>query len=544
MTIQTKTVQRGFGSRDTPPPAVIALDDILIGNDVLELVSSAMYVDPMTVYREYIQNAADAVDDARRQGVLGTEQTGRVDIAIEPSTRSVRIRDNGIGVAWPDFARRLTALGASTKRGTSARGFRGVGRLAGLAYAQELIFRSRVAGEDVVSELRWDCRGLKTALRSAEPSNDVAHLIRTVASLRRIDAAGYPDRFFEVELKGMLRLRSDRLMSPVAIAEYLSQVAPVPFAPEFRFGAEITAALRPAVDLGELDIRIEGLETPVYRPHRDQFVDEKHAINFDGVDIIAVPGIDGEVAAIAWVLHHEYEGAIPNGALIKGLRLRSGNVQVGDHALLEDLYPEPRFNVWSVGEVHVIDRRVVPNGRRDHFEQNTHFHNLVNHLTPTAREIARRCRTSSIKRRWLREFELHREAVDQKISVIAQGSLSVTHCETLVASAETGLERMEGIAAMKALADERPEELISVIAELRTRMAAVANEELPETSPLARMPSEQRSMYEHLFGLIYECSANRVAAKALVDRILVRLQAQRNYDEAAIEPIVEVHDRP
>ena len=352
----TKAVQRSAGLQGASSLDIIEIQDVVIGNDVLELVSSAMYVDPMTVYREYVQNAADAIDDARRQGVLGAGEAGRVDIAIEPSTRSVRVRDNGSGVAWPNFARKLTALGASAKRGTSARGFRGVGRLAGLAYAQELIFRSRVAGEDVVSELRWDCRGLKAALRAADVGNGVAGLIRSIASLRRVDAAGYPDRFFEVELKGMLRLRSDRLMSPAAVAEYLSQVAPVPFAPEFKFGAEITAALRSVVDLGELDIRIEGLGAPVYRPHRDRFVDEKHAIAFEGVEVITIPGIDGDVAAIAWILHHEYEGAVPTGALIKGLRLRSGNVQVGDHALLEDLYPEPRFNVWSVGEVHVVDR--------------------------------------------------------------------------------------------------------------------------------------------------------------------------------------------
>jgi hypothetical protein len=46
------------------------IEEIVIGKDVLELVSSAMYVDPLTVYREYIQNAADAVDDAKRRGEI------------------------------------------------------------------------------------------------------------------------------------------------------------------------------------------------------------------------------------------------------------------------------------------------------------------------------------------------------------------------------------------------------------------------------------------------------------------------------------------
>jgi len=69
--------------------------------------------------------------------------------------------------------------------------------------------------------------------------------------------------------------------------------------------------------------------------------------------------IDGNLAAIAWVVHHGYYGALPMKALVKGLRLRSGNVQVGDHALLESMFTETRFNGWAIGEVHVIDKKVM-----------------------------------------------------------------------------------------------------------------------------------------------------------------------------------------
>ena len=376
------------------------LSEVVIGKDVLELVSSAMYVDPMTVYREYVQNAADAVDAARAAGLLAPHEPGRVEIAVEPGSRTVRIRDNGCGVPFQEFGRKLVALGGSAKRGTRARGFRGVGRLAGLGYAQEVVFRSRAPGEDKVSELRWDCRRLKAALREAGEDTGVTDLIRSLTKLQRVDAENFPERFFEVEMCGIVRLRNDRLVSPAAMGDYLSQVAPVPFSPEFRFGAELTDRLSPHVELGVIDIRINGAGTPIngagtpiYRPHRDRFsFNEGQSISFDGLSVTEIPGIDGDVAAIAWILHHEYEGAVPTETSVKGLRLRTGNVQVGDHALLEDLFPEARFNAWSVGEVHVIDRRIVPNGRRDHFEQNAHFHNLMNHLAPVAREIARQCR--------------------------------------------------------------------------------------------------------------------------------------------------------
>ena len=388
------------------------LPEIVIGKDVLELVSSAMYIDPMTVYREYIQNAADAVDAARAAGALPSGEPGRVEISINAETRTVKIRDNGCGVSFRDFGRKLTALGGSAKRGTPTRGFRGVGRLAGLGYAQELIFRSRVPPESEISQLSWDCRHLKATLREASDDTDVADLIRKLTTLGCVEIDDAPERFFEVEMRGIIRLRNDRLMSPSAISEYLSQVAPVPFSPEFSFSEELAKALSRHVDLGDLDIRINDADEPIYRPHRDSFsFDSKQCVNFDTLDLIEIPGIDGNIAAAGWVLQHEYEGAVPTETLVKGLRMRAGNIQVGDRVLLEELFPEPRFNGWSVGEVHVIDRRIVPNGRRDHFEQNAHFHNLVNHLTPTARDIARRCRTSSVRRKCNREFEILTQSV-------------------------------------------------------------------------------------------------------------------------------------
>ena len=500
------------------------LSEIVIGKDVLELVSSAMYVDPMTVYREYIQNAADAVDAARAAGTLTAEEPGRVHISVDPETRTVRLRDNGCGIPFQDFGQRLTALGASAKRGMLMRGFRGVGRLAGLGYAQELVFRSRVPGEVHVSQLRWDCRRLKAALRDASDDTGVADLIRRVTSLERVEIDDAPERFFDVEMRGIIRLRNDYLMSPLAISEYLSQVSPVPFSPAFRFGPELDEALSRHLELGELDIRINDADEPVYRPHRNSFsAAGKQRINFDSLNFLEIPGLDRDVAAVAWVLHHEYEGAVPTGTLVKGLRLRTGNIQVGDHVLLEDLFTEPRFNGWSVGEVHVIDRRIVPNGRRDHFEQNAHLQNLLNHLAPTARDIARRCRTGSVRRKWEREFEGYAQSVEETTGIITQGSASRRKLQRLALSAEQTLLRMSKVAGMDLLADSASER-IRRIETLRERLSEAMNDDAVVSSPLMRLPEAQRKRYEHFFDLVYECSVNRSAAKALIDRILLQLE--------------------
>ena len=498
--------------------------EITIGPDVLELVSSAMYVDPMTIYREYVQNAADAIDAAREGGILAPEEPGRVDIAIGSQARSVRIRDNGCGVPSEAFGRRLLALGGSEKRGTAARGFRGVGRLAGLGYAREVIFRASAAGETATSELRWNCRELKAALRTPGNAGSVADVIRSVTALEQEDGADTTEHFFEVELKGVVRLSKDQLCSPSSVGAYLGQVAPVPFAPDFRFGTEITDAISRHMDPGTLLIRINGATEPVWRPHRDRVVcDDKRQVAFENVDVVELPGIDGKVAAIAWVLHHEYDGALPNGTMVKGLRLRSGNMQVGGHTLLEDLFTETRFNGWSVGEVHVLDRRIVPNGRRDQFEQNAHYHNLLNHLVPTARAIARRCRTSSVRRKWEREFEIHARITEEKLAIVEQGSIGKSERQRMALEVEKLLLKMGKINEMKIL-EERASEGAARLSGLRAKLASLLDDKVEAASPLARLPDTKRRTYERFFELIYACSANRIAAKSLVDRILMQLE--------------------
>ena len=500
------------------------LPEIIIGKDVLELVSSAMYIDPMTVYREYIQNAADAVDAARTDGTLPADESGRVDISVDPEMRTVRIRDNGCGLPFRDFIQELTALGGSTKRGTSTRGFRGVGRLAGLGYAQELIFRSRRPGENEISQLRWDCRHLKAALREAPYDVSVADLIRQVTTIERAEVDNAPERFFEVEMRGIIRLKNDRLISLLAISEYLSQVAPVPFSRAFQFGAEISQALSGHVDLGELEIRVNGTDEPIYRPHRDRLnVNGNRRLTFNDLTVIEVPGLDDGVSAVAWILHHEYSGAIPTATLVNGLRLRSGNIQVGGHVLLEDLFSEPRFNSWSVGEVHVVDRRIVPNGRRDYFVQNSHFNNLLNHLGPTARDISRRCRTNSVRRKWERQFELCAQSTADSISIIVQRSTNREKRQQLALVTEQTLIRMDSIARKDLLANTAYD-LHDRIQMLREQLRTAMKDDVVVSSPLMRLSETERRLYEDFFALIYECSTSRATAKALIDRILLKIE--------------------
>lgn len=503
-------------------------EDIVIGKDILELVSAAMYLDPLTVVREYVQNAVDAIDEAEGAGLYAGKEKPRVDIVVDLAERKLQIRDNGIGVNNAGFARRLTAFGASKKRGSRARGFRGVGRLSGLGYCQELIFRSRSHGDSHVLELAWDGRRFKQILLDPQYKGDLNQVVQDVATLTTVSGTGYPKHFFEVELRGLARHKNDVLMNEHEIEHYLAQVAPVPFHAEFRFGLHIEEFLRKHGISQSYDIFVTTTANSdmepkqVFRSYRDTFaVFGGRKDRFANVDFFEVPGIDGSLAAVGWTLDHNYFGAIPRSEGIKGFRLRSGNIQVGSDDIVADVFPEPRFNSWMVGEIHVITPKLVPNGRRDAFETNAHYLNLQGHIAAYAKTVAKTCRDKSKARNQERRFNFEAEKIEGKLKLVRRASLPGTIKNKL------RKEITSHVKVLEKLVFSIPESKIrNKFEHLLVRIKAKVGRNLDEVvlkDPLARLPKPKQILYRQVFELIFECSPNRNVAGALVEKLLIKL---------------------
>lgn len=497
--------------------------EIVIGKDILELVTSAMYIDPLTIFREYVQNAADSIAEARDTHILGSGDEGRVELTLDVVERKVRIRDNGTGVPNGEFGKRLTALGGSKKRGTSARGFRGVGRLAGLGYCQSLVFRSRSVGDPVVNELRWDCRAFKKMVTDTSYDGDVEDLIRSVASIAELPGEDYPEHFYEVELVKPIRIKNDLLLNREEIGSYLGQIAPVPFHPDFLFGEQIKDRIKEYGDLEEINIYVDGAETPIYRPYRNEFlVAEIKTDYFTDVEFRTIDGLAGEKAAIAWLLHHGYLGAIPVGPGIKGLRARQGNIQVGDHKIFSEAFPESRFTSWTVGEVHIFDQKIIANGRRDDFEQNAHYNHLLHQLTGVGDHIARICRSNSLVRNRIKSFDIGSTKVEEKLTILEQGAVSKKEAENIVEDIQSIMFEIQKTASSSVLSEESRSSLIQRHHILDRRLKK-AKTRAADFDPMKKLSNKEQEVLKKVVKLVYECSANRVAAKSLVDRMLARI---------------------
>src|ERR1035441_3416915 len=88
-------------------------EPVVVGKDILELLSSAMYVDPLSIFREYIQNAADSLDEATDLGSSSKGWEPAIHITIDPVARTATIADTGAGVPRASFINTLTSIGGS-----------------------------------------------------------------------------------------------------------------------------------------------------------------------------------------------------------------------------------------------------------------------------------------------------------------------------------------------------------------------------------------------------------------------------------------------
>lgn len=368
----------------------------VVGGDLIASLSMGLYSNPLEVYRELVQNATDAYQ------INGTPPRNRcIDIRIDRMKRTVVLRDHATGLSVNEIAKSLFSIGNSRKRGQQLRGFRGIGRLAALGYCKELVFRSRKSKTDPVWQLSWNSITLHQYLRHPD-GRDIGQILKSISTISQLENSNeWPNCFFECELSGVRASKNDVILNPDAVSTYLSEVAPVSFRSDFSFAKEIYAILGKKVAF-EVKIFINGNSDPLTRPHSDRLISafDPKAIITTVDKVTSINELDNgfEMMAKGWILHHDYPGALPQSSNVKGLRIRVGNIQVGDERTLEHVFKEPRFNSWCIGEIHITSPDIRPNTRRDNLELCPALDNLENSLHVLARNLTQTCRDKSATR--------------------------------------------------------------------------------------------------------------------------------------------------
>ena len=172
--------------------------DPIFGKNVLETLSEGMYDNPLFLFREYVQNAADAIDAAEKNGVL-EEGAGEIVVTIDPEKRFICFEDNGTGIQFAEVTKMLANIGDSQKDRKANKGFRGIGRLGGLGYCQTVRFETSFQGEAVQTTLEWDAHAMHAILADKNEHMTAGQLIQhiTTTSNKPCDEGKH---FFKVSL--------------------------------------------------------------------------------------------------------------------------------------------------------------------------------------------------------------------------------------------------------------------------------------------------------------------------------------------------------
>lgn len=376
------------------------MTEIIIGKHTLESLTSGMYTDPLVLYREYIQNASDSIDSAFNLGILSTGEE-RIEISLNPLERQIIIFDNGVGIESDKAERTLISIGNSKKDSSQNRGFRGIGRLSALSYCNRLTFETSCFGEHIGTRVSIDASSLSDLL-SIKESDDITMIdvLRSVYTIEKYqELSNY--HYFKVKLDGVDV--SSTVLDYDRVYDYISQNAPVPYhGTLFTWGNEIERrVLREGFRINHYNIMLTfgGKTIPVFKPYKDKFLVDKGKNIFDNIrdiDIIKIE-YEGRISAIGWIAKTGYRGSIYDKT-VKGIRLRKGNILIGDAQTLNSVFKDSRFNGWSIGEIFAVDVNLIPNARRDNFEKNQSYFSLMEQMIKHASIISKEIRFASMKR--------------------------------------------------------------------------------------------------------------------------------------------------
>lgn len=454
----------------------MAEETVQVGKYTLESLTTGMYSDPKIVYREYIQNSVDSLENAVSVGLI-EPQSMRIDIIVNAEESYISIKDNGTGISAADAAKTLMNVGSSKKRNSNNRGFRGIGRLGGMSYCDTLTFTTSAESEKVKTVVTFDCKRLRYLLVPGEfedmSLSAVLEEITTIDTLPEKEEKHY----LCVEMKNVNGF-SD-LLDIDAAKSYISQVAPLPYhSRHFIYTSQLKEYLMSngysveefPIFVGEDESDLE----PVYKPNKSRFRSDRAKRTADEITSMSYFDItiDGELYALGWYGNCGWYGFLSEKEL-SGFRVRKGNILIGDSKTMNVIFKEARFNGWTQGEIFIVTDKLIPNARRDDFEQNDAYYKLIQALSDgVGLEIARTIREASLTRnnpnaKALREVE---KKLAEASTAVSEGFNSTVDKEKLIttltdtAASLSGLKIGDDLSVKKKELQEKVETAIEEVA--------------------------------------------------------------------------------
>ena len=197
---------------------------------LLNLVIHSLYSEREVFLRELISNASDACGRLRFDSLTNpemreSEQDSSIDIEVNKRGKTIKIRDNGIGMSRDEVVENIGTIARSgTKRFVEALsgeqsedsrliGQFGVGFYSAFMVAEKVVIRTRRAGQPLQSGVLWESDGVNGYTVDQETiENPGTEIILTL----RKDAKDFLDIS---EVRRIVRKYSDHVSIPIRLLE-------------------------------------------------------------------------------------------------------------------------------------------------------------------------------------------------------------------------------------------------------------------------------------------------------------------------------------
>lgn len=374
----------------------------IIGKNVLETLTTGMYDDARFIFREYIQNAADQIDLAVEEKILGEKGNGEINIKIDPINKTIIIEDNATGIRSSSILQFLGDVANSQKDRVQRKGFRGIGRLGGLGYCDRLIFETSYEGEATQTKMILDAKQLRKIILDKKEKADAATVISVITTIQEYSEQK-EKHYFRIILENVI---NDKVLDVKSVEEYLSMVAPVPFSEDFSYTNEIKIYFENKnIALDEYNVVINN--NTLFKAYKNEFeLEDGNISKWIGVDFIEIRNDENKLLALCWYGYRDLSNVVlPSEKFEQGIRIRTKNIAIGDENTCDKFFGAPRTNHRFIGEIHTIGDSFIPNARRDYFVENNtclqfeemtkaifKLENLENRLAQVASKLHNRIR--------------------------------------------------------------------------------------------------------------------------------------------------------
>ena len=203
--------------------------------------------------------------------------------------------------------------------------------------------------------------------------------------------------FFEVKLEGFTD-EPDECTSARTMYDFVSQVAPVPYPEEFPYRAKLReAATKSNIPIEEVRITIKngkGQPKPVTKRYTAAYEFDSGTIGLSDCAIYqSKKDSKKEYQWWAWVGKKSESGAYTD-ARVSGLRVRVRNIQIDGTEIIRDVFRDHaksylRFQDYFVGEIFIRPSALVPNARRDGFEEDANWKRIRSEFATVVKELGK-----------------------------------------------------------------------------------------------------------------------------------------------------------